>query len=70
MLRFDQEGDIGAVEDIKGGRAWVEQRQGVVGDDGFRHWWRGIDVVEVDTGELEEEKKKGEEQVYSLPQHF
>ena len=70
MIRFDQEGDVGAVEDVEGGRAWVVQGQGVVGDDGFRHWWRGIDAVEVDTDELEEEKEKGEEQVSSLPQHF
>ena len=70
MLRFDQEGDVGPVEDFEGGQAWVEQGQGVVGDDCFRHWWRGIDAVEVDTEKLEEEKENAEEKVSSLPQHF
>ena len=58
MFRFDQEREIGAVEDVEGGRAWVEQRQGVVGDDGFRNWWWGKDAIAVDTEELEEEKDR------------
>ena len=70
MLRFNQEGDIGAIEDLEGGRTWVEQGEGVVGDNGFRHWWRGVDVVEVDSDKLEEEKEKGEKKVSSPPQHL
>ena len=70
MLRFDQEGDIGAIEDVEGGRAWVVQGQGVVGDDGFRHWWRGVDEVQVDTDQLQDEKENSEEEVFSPPQHL
>ena len=59
MLWFNQEGNIRAVEDLEGGRAWVEQGEGVAGDNGFKHWWRRIDSIEVDGNELEEEKEKG-----------
>ena len=71
MLWLDQEGDVGTVEDVEGGRAWVEEGQGVVGNvSGFRHWRRGVDSIEVDTNELEEEKKKGEEKVSSPPEQL
>ena len=70
MVRFNQEGNIGAVNDVEGGKVLVEEGEGVVGDDGFRHRWRGVDAVQVDTDQLQDEKENSEEEVFSPPQHL
>ena len=70
MLGLDQEGHIGAVEDCEGGRGGVKQGQGVVRDRCSCHRGRWVDVVEVDTDQLEQESEKDEERISSLPDHL
>ena len=70
MLGLDQERHIGTVEDSEGGRGGVKQGQGVVRDRCSCHCGRWVDVVEVDTDQLEQESEKDEERISSLPDHL